>query len=187
MAEEEGTLHEVVLVEGMGAPHAHIRTKVVGKPEKNPRSAECWKCLAGETVTSLTAMELHVTRFSLADLNRPHEQRRDCHCYECFMRRFKAITVDIRQTVLHLNDSVARLETRLEQAYAREEEHHDELYELRDELAKVTGERLAAEEEAPRKSKPKKKHKKKPASGGASLHDVGNAVDNDGNPFNSGI
>jgi hypothetical protein len=193
MTEQEGTLHELVLVEGKGAPHAHIRTKIVGKPEKNPRSAGCWKCLAGETVTSLTAMELHVTRFSLADLNKPHEARRDCHCYDCFMRRFKAIVVDVRQMVLDLNDCVAKVDADLERAYGREEDLQDELYDMRDRLAKLTGEQLILHDEVP-KTKAKKKAKKKsalksrPVEGGASLVEDGveaNALDNDGNPFRS--
>lgn len=182
--EEEGTLHEVLFSRFPDASvHAHVVPRTTGTPEKKPETADCWKCLVGKTVTALTGVEVDVKRFSLQDLNKPHNpSRKDCRCFECFKDRLRDFVSQSRDYMFELNHCVLQLDTQLQTAYAQEDERMDEMFDLREQVAQLTGEQLARDERVAvgkqagaKKAKARKGRKKaaarSPAASPTSAHD----------------
>lgn len=143
------------------------------------KPAKCWRALMGQVMTTASAWQIVVEKLEVrqgrlqthtptdgqthgngVDLN-------ECDCMSCLWSDASRFSARTRVLIGHINYAFVRMEDKLQDAYAREDDLLEENAELRELLANVSAEQLIKLEDntkvddgtAPKAGSPKKKKK----------------------------
>lgn len=134
--------------------------------ERAKTPLKCWRALVGQTMTTASALEMIMVKLEARDgrpaMHEPGVDLNECNCMSCLWSDAHKFSVKTRLLIGHLNHAFVRMEDKIQDAYAREDDLLEEVADLKELLANVSAEQLVKlEEEGANKKAGTVKKKKK--------------------------